>query len=481
MVKIKPIVIFFMVLCLIIPNVTAPVSAAASEVKVTIPKFAVEVNGKKIDNVHALYPILAYKGITYFPMTLDYANALGLSLQWNNKTGLAIQSLGSRMSMKADKSGNNSLTKTYKAQIATFPVKVNDEKIINSEEKYPLLMFRDITYFPMTWHFTNDLFHWNTEWNTTTGYHIRSIQTSVLYNILYDDASFLYVRTGTESTYKISKALDGKYTLLNKQENDTIMEKAQVKSEKNAAPQAYAADEMVSIKGGFIYYKDQELLSLEPYLKKIAESKKTDPETVSGITYNSNLTKLDDVNSLLSLTVFYLNHIPAPYTPHELHEFVIHNDKASKVEGYTQWPGKLIKNQDGSFWISSSAPFKNDLDTRNYDRFAQLALIDKNGISYNINQQLKVIDIDVLFTDNQSLLIKAYNDRLDSSKAAKTDGFYSIDTHLVASKIANSIPGIGYVDQNKQIFVLNPDNNTITNVTTKRSHTWWDFELRADL
>jgi hypothetical protein len=32
---------------------------------------------------------------------------------------------------------------------------------------------------------------------------------------------------------------------------------------------------------------------------------------------------------------------------------------------------------------------------------------------------------------------------------------------------------------NAQIaFVLNPDKNTITNLTTKKIHSWWDYELR---
>jgi hypothetical protein len=87
----------------------------------------------------------------------------------------------------------------------------------------------------------------------------------------------------------------------------------------------------------------------------------------------------------------------------------------------------------------------------------------------------------VLNADNQTLIIRAYNDHFDPSKATKTDGFYTIDTHASAAKLADSIEGISYVDQSNHIFVLNPDKNTITNVTMKKSHTWWDYELRTDL
>jgi hypothetical protein len=73
----------FIVSCLALLNFITPASATARKVEVAIPTFAVEVNGKKIDIKHALHPPLLYKGVTYFPMTSDYAKALGLLVQWN--------------------------------------------------------------------------------------------------------------------------------------------------------------------------------------------------------------------------------------------------------------------------------------------------------------------------------------------------------------------------------------------------------------
>jgi hypothetical protein len=124
---------------------------------------------------------------------------------------------------------------------------------------------------------------------------------------------------------------------------------------------------------------------------------------------------LDEDNSLLLLSVNYLNHTPAPYTPNDVRVFVVHQDQANQIAGYTQWPDKLIKNANGSYWISSYAPPTYDISS------------------------------------------------------------------LIASKIADSIPGTGYVGQNKQVFVLNPLKNSITNVTTKKSHRWWHYELRPGL
>lgn len=43
----------------------------------------------------------------------------------------------------------------------TFIVNVNENRIINSKEKYPLLVFRDVTYFPLAWRFCHDEFDLN--------------------------------------------------------------------------------------------------------------------------------------------------------------------------------------------------------------------------------------------------------------------------------------------------------------------------------
>ena len=39
----------------------------------------------------------------------------------------------------------------YTASVAAYNIVVNGKKIQNSKEQYPLLQFRDVTYFPLTW------------------------------------------------------------------------------------------------------------------------------------------------------------------------------------------------------------------------------------------------------------------------------------------------------------------------------------------
>ncbi len=57
----------------------------------------------------------------------------------------------------------------YEATIAEFPIYVNDKNINNFMEEYPLLLFRDVTYFPLTWRFAVEEFGWSYYFDTTNG------------------------------------------------------------------------------------------------------------------------------------------------------------------------------------------------------------------------------------------------------------------------------------------------------------------------
>ena len=50
--------------------------------------------------------------------------------------------------------------------------------IDNKKEEYPLLVFRDITYFPLTWRFAVDEFGWNYTFDSTKGLNITSVSSA---------------------------------------------------------------------------------------------------------------------------------------------------------------------------------------------------------------------------------------------------------------------------------------------------------------
>lgn len=152
----------------------------AAGVKVTIPTFKVTLNGAIIDNQKGKYPLIVYKDITYFPMTYYDCRFLSVETDWQgNEKGLFIKKSDVRGGYTPYlQSSKNSSTGI--AKIVDFPVTINGEKINNLKETYPLLSFRDITYFPMTWQYCVDEFCWAYSFDDKNGLTVDSTDNPVV-------------------------------------------------------------------------------------------------------------------------------------------------------------------------------------------------------------------------------------------------------------------------------------------------------------
>jgi len=169
--KIQTIILLVIVFTLGIFSTAA--YAASGNVKVTLPAFKVTLNGTVIENATNQYPLIVYKDITYFPMTYYDCRFLGLESVWNSSTGLKIAKTGVNWGYhKYQAAGRNNTV--YTAQIADFKIQVNGKQIDNTKEEYPLLVFRDITYFPLTWRFAVDEFGWKYSFDERNGLVINS-------------------------------------------------------------------------------------------------------------------------------------------------------------------------------------------------------------------------------------------------------------------------------------------------------------------
>jgi len=185
-------------LCLLIFLWTTPAFAASRNVSVKTAEFPVALNGVQLGNsylnwlsdpkndyqmskFYAQYPLLVYKDITYFPMTWYFCNLLNLKVVWSQESGLAI-SKGDPNQWKDFRYDTRNTKNNVKqtASIVNFPVTVNGKPIDNSKEQYPLLLFRDITYFPLTWRFAVDEFGWRYSYSNSDGLRIEA-DNSVYY------------------------------------------------------------------------------------------------------------------------------------------------------------------------------------------------------------------------------------------------------------------------------------------------------------
>ena len=159
----KKIIIIFCLL-IILPGVYAN----ENEVEVVIPNFPVMLNGVEYDSSEAMYPMINHKGITYFPMTWNLSRGLGLSTTYNSADGLGINSSSESLEMTYTKGGNNT-SGLYKATLPNYEIKINGKSINNSTEEYPILNFRSVTYFPLTWRFAVEEFNWDYKYSNENG------------------------------------------------------------------------------------------------------------------------------------------------------------------------------------------------------------------------------------------------------------------------------------------------------------------------
>ena len=144
---------------------------AAESAAVTLPDFAVTLNGVAIDNSHRQYPLLVYKGMTYFPLTYDDSRFLGLETGWTEEAGLTVERTNVSAVYKEALAGSNS--RSLKARTVDFPVMVNGEKA-QADGTYPFLDFRGVTYIPLTWHYCTELFGWEQHFEAKEGLVITS-------------------------------------------------------------------------------------------------------------------------------------------------------------------------------------------------------------------------------------------------------------------------------------------------------------------
>lgn len=150
-----------------------PAEAASKQVNVTLPGFQVTLNGHAVDSSSREYPLLVYKDIVYVPMTWYDGRLLGLETRWTEEEGLAVSQAPVTASYHAYESDRKNSDR-FAAEIVGGKVSVNGTAINNDEEEYPLLSFRNVRYFPLTWRFAHDAFGWEYAWDNKEGLAIHS-------------------------------------------------------------------------------------------------------------------------------------------------------------------------------------------------------------------------------------------------------------------------------------------------------------------
>ena len=172
---------------------TKTVLASPKSVSVSLPSFKVTLNGNEINNSYGKYPLIVYKDITYFPMTYEGCRYLGLETKWDQSHGLEINKTNISHPFEGYRINQRNLN-SYTAAIPEFDIKINGKTVDNSNAAYPLLSFRNVTYFPLTWEYGVNEFGWGYHFDSKNGLVISSPNAAPklleLNDYLYEDGSY---------------------------------------------------------------------------------------------------------------------------------------------------------------------------------------------------------------------------------------------------------------------------------------------------
>jgi len=144
--------------------------------KVLVPDYPFVINGTNIDFKNSLYPVISYNDITYFPMTWHYCRMLGVTTDWTHETGLRVEKANATAEPIEYEKADNTNEHSLYAVLPKYDIVVNGKKIENDSEEYPLLNFRNVTYFPLTWDFIINEFGWNYTFDSENGLVINSAE-----------------------------------------------------------------------------------------------------------------------------------------------------------------------------------------------------------------------------------------------------------------------------------------------------------------
>lgn len=335
-----------------------PASAEWERIKVKIAPFYTEIDYMSVDNRYVEYPLITYKDITYFPMTFDLCGRLGLISTYTDEDGLFI----TRTTTSFDVNGNyfgssakNSYNTKYDAYIPEYPVYLNGIYIDNKKEEYPLINFRGITYFPMTWRFAYEELSFDVEWsekdysfklyhngNSSSGIHTDSADGNKVYLSKYVSVYDESVNENGDITNTLSHSYNENYVFDTEFEIITRLEDTTEYNDdmyNNNYGKVESSLMETSLKNSGVYAGNTLLMQFD-----------SDKDVTDAYAYEYKL----DGSSVIDLTIF-IGNAPAPYTERE----TILLSKNGNTVKELQWDkgdmfSAIYKAENGNYYICST-------------------------------------------------------------------------------------------------------------------------------
>ncbi len=318
--------------------------AYASAYGVQIAPFYTQIGSMSVDNRYVKYPLITYNDVTYFPMTYDLCQMLNLRTGFDKEKGLYIASLPTWIYSETEPqpfgdSAVNKRGKKYAATSVNYPVYLNgvqinaagDEAYVQSD--YPLLNFRGITYFPMTWKLAHEELNFNINWDE---------ENYAFYLTSGDKYDTMHPYEYDEDGLYLEKCVDT-YSEEQNENGDTVWHRT---GRYYDYCKLNYADESISFLGRFDGVQSFSK-NMFRYVREFGSCLTPEPKTVESKLYAGDTFLYDfgettiystdcreyvfDDCSLITATVQTTN-APAPYTKYEEYWFLIKNDTVTKLD-----------------------------------------------------------------------------------------------------------------------------------------------------
>lgn len=458
---------------------TLPVQVAASTaIRASIPRFPLTLNDTSLDQSYSQYPFLFYNDITYMPMTWNNLQALNMEYEWSDESGLTIWPNRNypppiHTSPVEQDLSNERNKSSYTAHLADFAIHISGTEIDNSEEPFPFLTFRDITYVPLTWRFAHEMLQLDLGWNEQNGLGVIGGQ-NVMQAIIGDDdeAFYFYSLLGADpakAMVKIDK-LTHKVELQNRKALDAFTSSLTA----SAHPMGGKPVQLTR-KDRDLYYGDLKVYTLTD--SDVWESNDWGPPVHTYTQFEAaNHTVILSINLRIPIAAIGPNY-GTTYT------FLIRDSKVTQLTDFNQKPDRVIPNPDGTTWIASNMlPSRNGMMAGS----ARLALLDRDGAVHYVNKQLGELDVQALGLTNPSLANPAVEDgslyvvlngrNLNDYTPNEQGGFYIINTNLETKRMSGLAEGTYYMDKTRKVFIQRANNTIIDQATDEVWH-WYDADL----
>ncbi|NEW09190.1 hypothetical protein GK047_24770 [Paenibacillus sp. SYP-B3998] len=421
---------------------SAEAARSSNTVDVQLPTFRVMMNNYNPIPQNESYPPIVYNDVTYIAMTWNNCQRLNLSIDWNGQTGLTIapKTVGAPMyPNEAQAEHDNDIHATYEATIADYPITVNGKSIDNSKETYPILSFREITYFPLTWRFTHDEFQWMTDWSDTDGFTVLTgNKVFGISSITADMGNDLYIHTNVYGTLKLNKSLQGNVEAA---AADSVDQARQHRTVGNVRSDPDAKHNQTRLDNGRLMLGDIELIV---------------PDRTADV-------KPED--TVISAGSFRLVSVSLSSRDRNIADVYVVTGNRAELLDRNQPLYRKFANLDGSFWITTAAV---SYDVHHTSWLEQhVWLIGKDGNIVSMNKQLGSNYLRILSVlSDGTLLVAASGDASDEQSPAD---IYRIGSDGKAVKMYESVKGGIYEDDSGEVYVLAYADNQITKLSSGKS------------